>query len=99
MCYNGGSVGETSGRHHGRQGGRAGSRGLGRCLRSSTSLPQSRFYVEVLGFQLLRARQPAGVGGGRGGMGVAVMFNSAAGHCIERDVPKASRDYQISTTA
>ena len=54
-----------------------------------------RFYVEVLGFNCCAMHGNPPVWAEVERDGVAVMLNAPPRACIERDVPKASRDYQI----
>lgn len=61
-----------------------------------TDLPATvRFYVEKLGFNCCGLHGEPPVWAELERDGVAIMFNAPPRQCVERDVPKASRDYQI----
>jgi catechol 2,3-dioxygenase-like lactoylglutathione lyase family enzyme len=61
-----------------------------------TDLPATvRFYVEKLGFNCCGLHGEPPVWAELERDGVAIMFNAPPRECVERDVPRTSRDYQI----
>ncbi len=61
-----------------------------------TDLPRAvRFYVERLGFQCSAMHGNPPVWAEVERNGVAIMLNAPPRDCVERDVPRSARDYQI----